>query len=107
MELDGTHIVVAGATGALGGAPARALDEAGAELALAGRDAARLGAIGDELGVPTHMDTSFGDRPIFGRAPELPEPRRVQVVVDAVMEAIRPDLREIARDLKARSLVTA
>jgi NAD(P)-dependent dehydrogenase (short-subunit alcohol dehydrogenase family) len=233
MELDGTHILVAGATGALGGALARALDEAGAELALAGRDAARLDAIGDELGVPTarfdvtdpegrrtavdslaaalggeldgvvvavgapgfgsaggaatedvrrifevnalgpiglveaslahlgpqgavvgvsaivadhptagvshysaakaafsayltalrrerrrdglavldvrppHMDTSFGDRPIFGRAPQLPEPLPVQVVVDAVMEAIRLDRREIAWDLKARSLVTA
>ncbi len=233
MELDGARILVAGATGALGGALARALAEAGSELALAGRDAARLDAIGDELGVPTarfdvtdaegrrtavdslaaalgggldgvavavgapgfgsaggaatedvrrifevnalgpiglveaalghmeepgavvgvtaivadhptagvshysaakaafsayltalrrerrrdglsvidvrppHMDTSFGDRPVFGSAPELPEPLPVQVVVDAVIDAIRADRREIAWDLKARSLVTA
>ena len=56
---------------------------------------------------PPHMDTSFGDRPIFGRAPALPEPLPVHVVVDAVMDAIRSDRREIAWDLKARSLVTA
>jgi short-subunit dehydrogenase len=233
MELDGARILVAGATGALGGALARALAESGADVALAGRDAARLDAVGQELGAPTarfdvtdpegrrtavdslaaalggeldgvavtvgapgfgpaggaaardvqrifevnalgpiglveaslahmghhgavvgvsaivadhptagvshysatkaafsaylaalrrerrrdglavldvrppHMDTSFGDRPIFGRAPALPEPLPVQVVVDAVMEAIRSDRREIAWDLKARSLVTA
>jgi short-subunit dehydrogenase len=233
MELDGTRILVAGATGALGGALSRALAEAGAELGLAGRDGARLDAIGNELGAPTarfevthpegrrtavdslaaalggeldgivvtvgapgfgsaggataedvrqifeinalgpinlveaalthmgrpgaivgvsaivadhptagvshysaakaafsayltalrrerrrdglavldvrppHMDTSFGERPVFGQAPELPEPLPVQVVVDAVMDAIRSDRREIAWDLKARSLVTA
>jgi short-subunit dehydrogenase len=233
MELDGARFLVAGATGGFGGALARALGESGADLALAGRDAARLDAVGQELGVPTarfdvtdpegrrtavdslaaalggeldgvavavgapgfgpaggaaaldvqrifevntlgpiglveaalahmsnhgavvgvsaivadnptagvshysaakaafsayltalrrerrrdglavldvrppHMDTSFGDRPIFGRAPALPEPLPVHVVVDAVLEAIRSDRREIAWDLKARSLVTA
>ena len=233
MEIEGARILVAGATGGFGSALARALKEAGAELALAGRDAERLDAVGDELGVPTarfevtdpdgrrtavdslaaalggeldgvavsvgapgfgpagdaspedvqrlfevntmgpigvveaalahmgssgavvgvsaivadhptagvshysaakaafsayltalrrerrrgglavldvrppHMDTSFGDRPIFGEAPELPDPLPVEVVVDAVLDALRSDRREIAWDLKARSLVTA
>lgn len=233
MEIDGARILVAGATGALGGACARALSEVGAELALAGRDPAKLAAIGDELGAPIarfdvtdaesrrtavdslagalggeldgilvavgapgfgpagaaaagdvrrlfevnalgpiglveaalahidqhgavvgvsaivadhpsagvshysaakaafsayltalrrerrrdglsvldvrppHMDTNFVERRLFGRAPELPEPLPMVAVVDAVLEAIRSERREIAWDLKARSLVTA
>jgi short-subunit dehydrogenase len=233
VELDGKRILVAGATGALGGALSRALAEAGAELALAGRDQRRLEAIGRELGAPTarfeatdaesrrtavdslaaalgggldgivvtvgapgfgpaggaaaddirsifdvnalgpiglveaalshiegagavvgvsaivadhptagvshysaakaalsayltalrrerrrygvavldvrppHMDTRFGERALFGRAPDLPEPIPVDVVVDTVLEAIRSDRREIAWDLRARSLTTA
>lgn len=226
-------MLVAGATGAFGGALARAFDAAGAELALAGRDQDRLDAIGDELGVPTarfeatdpdsrrtavdslaaalgggldgmvvavgapgfgpagaasaedvrrlfdvnalgpiglieaalahlegpaavigvsaivvdhptagvshysaakaafsafltalrrerrrdglsvldvrppHMDTPFGTRALFGRAPVLPDPIPVHVMVEAVIEAVRSDRREIAWDLKARSLTTA
>ena len=52
MELSNARIFVAGATGELGSALARALDAEGAELALAGRDHARLEALGDELGAP-------------------------------------------------------
>jgi NAD(P)-dependent dehydrogenase (short-subunit alcohol dehydrogenase family) len=116
VELHGKRILVAGATGALGGALSRALAEAGAELALAGRDQRRLEAIGRErrrYGVavldvrPPHMDTRFGERALFGRAPDLPEPIPVDVVVDTVLEAIRSERREIAWDLKARALTTA
>jgi NADP-dependent 3-hydroxy acid dehydrogenase YdfG len=50
VELAGTRVLVAGATGVLGGAVARALHEAGAPVALAGRDEDRLAALAQELG---------------------------------------------------------
>ncbi|WP_369253460.1 SDR family NAD(P)-dependent oxidoreductase [Geodermatophilus amargosae] len=50
MELAGARVLVAGATGVLGGALARALAAAGAQVALSGRDAARLEALAGELG---------------------------------------------------------
>ena len=53
------------------------------------------------------MDTGFDRRPVFGRAPNLPEPLPVAEVAEAVLEALREDRREVAWDLKARSLVTA
>ena len=52
MELSNSRILIAGATGELGAALARALDGQGAELALAGRDQTRLDALGEELGAP-------------------------------------------------------
>ncbi|MGY1717352.1 SDR family NAD(P)-dependent oxidoreductase [Geodermatophilus sp. SYSU D01106] len=50
MELTGAKVLVAGATGMLGGALARALADAGARVALAGRDGVRLEALAAELG---------------------------------------------------------
>ncbi|GAB3311967.1 hypothetical protein GCM10027451_24390 [Geodermatophilus aquaeductus] len=50
MELAGARVLVAGATGVLGGALARALTGAGARVALSGRDDARLHALAGELG---------------------------------------------------------
>jgi short-subunit dehydrogenase len=52
MDLNGSRILVAGATGALGERFARALSGRGAKLALAGRDRELLGRIGGELGAP-------------------------------------------------------
>jgi short-subunit dehydrogenase len=51
MELDGARVLVAGASGVLGGAVARALHGRGAQLVLAGRDAGKLAALG--LDAPT------------------------------------------------------
>lgn len=53
MELGGARIIVAGATGELGSALARALEAEGSEVGLAGRDPVRLEALADELGAPT------------------------------------------------------
>ena len=50
MDLDSRRIVVTGATGALGGRLARALADAGARVAVAGRDAGRLEHVAGELG---------------------------------------------------------
>jgi short-subunit dehydrogenase len=50
VELSGARVLVAGATGALGGELARALAGAGARLALTGRDDARLQALAGKLG---------------------------------------------------------
>ncbi|SNR89115.1 Short-chain dehydrogenase [Geodermatophilus saharensis] len=50
MELAGARVLVAGATGALGGDLARALAGAGARVALSGRDDGRLQALAAELG---------------------------------------------------------
>ena len=52
MELDGARILVAGATGVLGGALSGELSARGARIALAGRNAARLSSLGDTLAVP-------------------------------------------------------
>jgi len=53
MELDGKRVLVAGATGVLGGLLARELIAQGARPALAGRDGERLAALGRELDAPT------------------------------------------------------
>ena len=50
MELAGARVLVAGATGVLGGELARALDGAGARVALTGRDSGALRALAGELG---------------------------------------------------------
>jgi short-subunit dehydrogenase len=52
VELNGTRILVAGATGVLGSALATGLSAQGAKLALAGRNARRLAALGEELDAP-------------------------------------------------------
>jgi short-subunit dehydrogenase len=54
VDTSGARVLVAGATGVLGGAVARALHAEGARLALAGRDEEKLAALADELdGAPT------------------------------------------------------
>jgi len=53
VNIEGSRTLVAGATGELGSALTRALHAEGAELALAGRDAERLSALGDEFDAPT------------------------------------------------------
>jgi short-subunit dehydrogenase len=50
VDLSGKRTLVAGATGVLGGALARALHGEGARLALAGRDEPKLAALAQELG---------------------------------------------------------
>ena len=52
VELNGTPILVAGATGVLGSAIATELSARGAKLALTGRNAQRLAALGEELDAP-------------------------------------------------------
>lgn len=49
MEINGSRILLAGATGAIGGRLAVALSDRGANLFLAGRDPEALEAIGDRL----------------------------------------------------------
>lgn len=53
MEIEGSRVLVAGATGALGGRLARELNGRGANLVLAGRDSARLADLGEELDCQT------------------------------------------------------
>lgn len=53
MDILGSRTLIAGATGELGSALSRALHSEGAELALAGRNAERLRALGHELNAPT------------------------------------------------------
>jgi short-subunit dehydrogenase len=60
MDLSGARTLVAGATGVLGAGIARALHREGARLVLAGRDAAKLDGLSDELGgVPTGRFDAF------------------------------------------------
>ncbi len=53
MQIQESRVLVVGATGVLGGVLARALVSRGARVALAGRDAERLAALGGELDAPT------------------------------------------------------
>ncbi|MEU6486868.1 SDR family oxidoreductase [Streptomyces sp. NPDC046887] len=50
MEIDGARVLVAGATGVIGGAVAAELRRRGARVALAGRDPGRLAEAGQGLG---------------------------------------------------------
>ena len=50
MELNGARTLVVGATGVLGGKLSRALHDAGAQLAVAGRDQERLDQLSADLG---------------------------------------------------------
>lgn len=50
MELNGSHLLVVGATGVLGSALCRGLAARGARLTLAGRSEAKLAALAGELG---------------------------------------------------------
>lgn len=50
MDLKGSRVLVAGASGVLGAEVSRALHKAGARLVLAGRDPGRLDALSGELG---------------------------------------------------------
>lgn len=62
IDLAGARILVAGATGVLGGALAEALAREGAELALAGRDRGRLDEIAARLDAPSaRFDAADGD----------------------------------------------
>jgi short-subunit dehydrogenase len=56
---------------------------------------------------PQHLDTGFESRPLAGTAPKLPEPAAAAGVAAAIVAALRDDRRELAYDLKARSLVAA
>ncbi len=56
---------------------------------------------------PQHLDTGFESRPLAGTAPKLPAPARAVEVAAAIVAALRDDRRELAYDLKARSLVAA
>jgi len=60
MELDGAKVLVCGASGALGGALATALHEAGARVVPAGRDAAALQELSGTLGT-TALDFDVVD----------------------------------------------
>lgn len=53
MEIVGSRILLAGATGVIGGKLAEALSDGGARLFLAGRDSDALTSIGDRLGAET------------------------------------------------------
>jgi NAD(P)-dependent dehydrogenase (short-subunit alcohol dehydrogenase family) len=62
MQLDGTRALVCGATGVLGGRIAQALVDAGANVAVAGRDATRLSAIAEVCGTaPLSFDIVDAD----------------------------------------------
>ena len=75
MRIDGANVLVAGATGVLGGGLAGRLAGEGANVALAGRDSGRLQRLGSELSAPTaRLD--------------LLEPSTVPACVDAMAAAL-------------------
>ncbi|MCV2488614.1 SDR family oxidoreductase [Geodermatophilus sp. YIM 151500] len=76
MQLDGARVLVAGATGVLGGELARALAGAGARVALTGRDDGRLRAVAEELGGAPAL------------AADAVDVEAVRTAVDAAAEAL-------------------
>jgi short-subunit dehydrogenase len=62
MDISGSRILIAGATGQLGGRLARALSSSGASVALAGRDSTGLARLSAEMGAPSvRLDYSQPD----------------------------------------------
>lgn len=55
FDLTGKKALVTGASGGIGGSIAKALAEAGAEVALSGTREARLEAVAAEISTPTHL----------------------------------------------------
>jgi len=53
MDLNGSRVIVAGATGEFGATLSRELAGAGAEVGVMGRDAEKLESLADELGIPS------------------------------------------------------
>lgn len=53
---------------------------------------------------PPHLDTGLDTRAIAGTPPKLPEPRAATDIVDAVLQAIEEDAKEIVFDVKAGEL---
>jgi NAD(P)-dependent dehydrogenase (short-subunit alcohol dehydrogenase family) len=78
FRVDGRSIVITGATGALGGAAARALHRAGALLTLAGADQEGLSALAAELPGP-------GQARLVGLRPE--DPASAEAIAQAAVEA--------------------
>lgn len=76
MDLNRQRFLVAGATGALGGRLARALHDAGAAVALAGRDTGALTSLASELGATPTAPLELTD-------PASPE-RAVAAATDAL-----------------------
>jgi uncharacterized protein YbjT (DUF2867 family) len=83
MEISDSRILVAGATGQLGGRLARALSAGGAKVAVAGRDPARLAEISAELGAPAVvLDFSVEGSP----AEAVAKGRMVRCMTDSMVE---------------------
>lgn len=76
MRIDGARIVVAGASGALGGLMAEELAGRGARLVLTGRDEGRLAEAAGRAGDPTHVVADL-------REPGAPE-RIVAVALESL-----------------------
>ena len=55
---------------------------------------------------PSHLDTGFETRALAGRPPALPAAADHRDVVVAIVDAMRDDRRELAYDLRRRTLVT-
>lgn len=126
MEISEARVLVVGATGALGGAIAKALHDRGARLAVTGRDPDRLATVGEELRAPTFeldvVDLERGAQrvgeavqtlggldllvvatggPAFGPAVETEPAVTEEIFVDAVLAAVSDDAAtEIAWDRK-------
>lgn len=54
---------------------------------------------------PPHLDTGLDSRALAGTPPKLPEPLPASQVVDAVIEAIETDAREVVWDGERKGLV--
>ncbi len=55
---------------------------------------------------PPHLDTGLADRALAGAVPRLPEPFSTEAVVNAVVDAIRSDAREVVHDPTTKELLT-
>jgi len=68
FNLSGKTALVTGATGGIGGSIARALHEAGATVAVSGRQADKLEAVAKDIGERTHvLPCDLGDRAQVGK----------------------------------------
>ncbi|WP_187285095.1 Rossmann-fold NAD(P)-binding domain-containing protein [Streptomyces sp. OR43] len=120
MELSGARVLMAGATGVLGGAITAEVAGRGARVALSGRDPSRSGRAAPAYrGAPTarfgvydpascaravretsavrpgHLDADFAQRPVAGTAPPLPRGGGPRHVAAAAADALAADAEPV------------
>jgi len=100
MDIDGSVILITGASSGIGAATARAASRAGAKLVLAARRADRIGALADELGdaVAVRCDVTDAAQVDALVASALHAFGRIDVVVNNAGQGLQAGIEQLSLD---------